>query len=124
MSGIKLRIASMQFGPSRQHATTLKPLRASRTLVKPRRTTGWLSAITTVMQRMACPQPVPPGLILSRPVSPYNPSQDGTHSLPSSLKQPACGLAELRRINRNDPTATIDGYMRQTMSVDIFSTYN
>src|SRR4030081_1644954 len=59
MSGAKLRIVSIQFGPSPQHATTSKSLCAASTLAKPCRTMGWRSAITTLVQRMGDSQPVP-----------------------------------------------------------------
>src|SRR6266481_1224038 len=59
MSGTKRRIASMQFGPSLQDATTLKPLSALSAYVKPCRTTGWRSAITTLVQRIGGPQHLP-----------------------------------------------------------------
>src|SRR5258707_8197602 len=59
MSGAKLRIAWMQPVPLLQDATTLKPLAAPSMFVKPCRTTGWWSAITTLVQRMGGPQPLP-----------------------------------------------------------------
>ncbi len=52
ISGAKLRSASMQLIPSLQHATMLKSRWAPSTLLKPCRTTGWRSAIKTLIQRI------------------------------------------------------------------------
>jgi len=53
MSGDKARMACMHFVPSLQLATTLKPFCAWRRVVRPHRTTGWRSAMTTLTQRNA-----------------------------------------------------------------------
>ena len=55
ISGLKLRIASMQLIPSLQHATSLNLCCAPSTFFKPCTTTGQRSAINTLIQRMSGP---------------------------------------------------------------------
>src|SRR5882757_9653534 len=56
ISGSKFRIASRQLVPSLQDATTLKPFSGPSKFVKPSRTTGWRSAITTLIHCIGDPQ--------------------------------------------------------------------
>ena len=53
MSGDKARMAWRHFVPSPQLATTLNPFSARRRAVRPHRTTGWRSAMTTLTQLTA-----------------------------------------------------------------------